>query len=102
VALSQGEMYTFVTVKSGKGKKGSLPATMKVTRSQEIINVLNMLPLELRNNVKEVTLDMAKNMESASKMSFPNASIITDRFHVVKLVIDALQHTRIKKMDRNR
>lgn len=96
MALSQGEMYTFVTVKSGKGKKGSLLASIKGTRSQEIINVLNKLPLELRNNVKEVTLDMAKNMESAIKMSFPNASIVTDRFHVVKLVIDALQHIRIK------
>ena len=96
VALSQGEMYTFVTVKSGKGKKGSLLASIKGTRSQEIINVLNKLPIELRKKVKEVTLDMAKNMESAIKMSFPNASIVTDRFHVVKLVIDALQHLRIK------
>ena len=55
-----------------------------------------MLPVEHRNQVKEVTLDMAKNMESAIKMSFPKASIVTDRFHVVKLVIDALQHIRIK------
>ena len=89
-------MYTFVTVKSGKGKKGSLLASIKGTRSQKIINVLNKLPLEFRNKVKEVTLDMAKNMESAIKMSFPKASIVTDRFHVVKLVIDALQHIRIK------
>lgn len=89
-------MYTFVTVKSGKGKKGSLLASIKGTRSQEIINVLNKLPLKLRNKVKEVTLDMAKNMESAIKLSFPKASIVTDRFHVVKLVIDALQHIRIK------
>ena len=89
-------MYTFVTVKSGKGKKGSLLASIKGTRSHDIINVLNKLPLELRNTVKEVTLDMAKNMESAIKMSFPKASIVTDRFHVVKLVIDALQHIRIK------
>lgn len=39
---------------------------------------------------------MAKNMEASIKMSFPNANIVTDRFHVVKLVIDALQHIRIK------
>ena len=89
-------MYTFVTVKSGKGKKGSLLASIKGTRSQEITNVLNKLPLSLRNSVKEVTLDMAKNMESAIKMSFPKSSIVTDRFHVIKLVIDALQHIRIK------
>jgi transposase len=52
--------------------------------------------LPLRNQVKEVTLDMAKNMESAIKASFPMAKVVTDRFHVVKLVIDALQHIRIK------
>ena len=46
--------------------------------------------------VKEVTLDMANNMESAVKSLFPNADLITDHFHVVKLVIDALQHIRIK------
>ena len=43
-----------------------------------------------------MTLDMAKNMESSMKNSFPKANIVTDRFHVVKLVIDALQHIRIK------
>ena len=39
---------------------------------------------------------MAKNMESAAKEAFPNASLVTDRFHVVKLAIDALQHIRVK------
>jgi len=39
---------------------------------------------------------MAKNMESSIKNSFLKANIVTDRFHVVKLVIDALQHIRIK------
>ncbi len=46
--------------------------------------------------MKEVTLDMAKNMESAVKNCFPEAKLVTDRFHVVKLAIDALQHLRIK------
>jgi len=34
---------------------------------------------------------MAKNMESAVKISFPCASLVTDRFHVVKLAVDALK-----------
>jgi transposase len=46
--------------------------------------------------VKEVTLDMAKNMEAAVKKSFPNAQLVTDRFHVVRLAMEALQHARIK------
>jgi transposase len=96
VCLSQGEMYTFVTVKSARGKQGTILASIKGTRSSDITTALKKLSLPLRNQVKEVTLDMAKNMESAIKASFPMAKVVTDRFHVVKLVIDALQHIRIK------
>lgn len=96
VALSQGELYTFLTNKKGKGKKGTLIASIKGTSSEDIINVLKMIPVQLRNSVEEVTLDMAKNMESAIKQSFPNASLVTDRFHVTKLALDAVQHVRVR------
>ena len=82
-SLSQGELYTFLTNKDGKGKKGTLVASIKGTKSNDIIAVLNKLPLALRKTVKEVTLDMAKNMESAIRHCFPEANIVTDRFHVV-------------------
>ena len=39
---------------------------------------------------------MANNMGLAVKQSFESAFLVTDRFHVVKLVIEALQHLRIK------
>lgn len=97
VSLSQGELYTFVTNKSGKGKAGTLVASIKGTRSEEIRKVLDKIALQDRMKVKEVTLDMARNMESAARSMFPNASLVTDRFHVVKLVIDATQHVRIKQ-----
>lgn len=95
VSLSQGELYTFVTNKNGKGKKGTLVASIKGTKSKDIVNILGKLPLELRCKVKEVTLDMAKNMESAVKQSFPCSTLVIDRFHVVKLAIEGLQHLRI-------
>jgi transposase len=97
VALSQGELYTFVTNKNGKGRRGTLVASIKGTLSRDIIAVLDKIPLSKRELVKEVTLDMAKNMESAVKIVFPNSSLVTDRFHVVKLSIEALQHMRIKQ-----
>jgi transposase len=97
VSLSQGELYTFVTNKNGRGKKGTLVASIKGTLSKDIITVLEKLPLDARKRVKEVTLDMARNMESAVKQSFPTATLVTDRFHVVKLVIEAVQHLRTKK-----
>lgn len=96
VSLSQGELYTFVTNKNGRGKKGTLVASIKGTLSKDIIEVLEKLPLSSREQVKEVTLDMARNMETAVKTCFPDADLVTDRFHVVKLAIDALQHVRVK------
>ncbi|MFA5668003.1 MAG: transposase [Balneolaceae bacterium] len=97
VSLSNGELYTFVTNKAGKGEKGSLVASIKGTRSQDIIATLERLPVELRGKVREVTLDMAKNIESAVSIVFSKASLVTDRFHVVRLAMEALQHLRIKK-----
>ena len=96
VSLSKGELYTFLTNKQGKGKKKSLIAVIKGTKSQDIMNVINKIPLEKRKMVKAITLDMANNMQLASKMCFPESYLITDRFHVVKLVLEALQHLRVK------
>jgi len=95
VSLSKGELYTFLTNKSGRGKRGSLVASIQGTKSHEIIEVLNKLPLNKRLGVKEITLDMANNMEYAVKKVFPNALLVTDRFHVIRLVMEALQHCRI-------
>ena len=97
VSLSQGELYTFVTNKTGKGKKGSLVACIKGTKSIDIIKVLERIDLTKRDLVLEVTLDMAKNMETATRNVFQNASLVTDRFHVVRLAMEALQHVRIQQ-----
>ena len=96
VSLSKGELYTFVTNKKGRGKKGTLVASIKGTRSSDLINVLEKLPLDQRKQVNEVTLDMAKNIELATKTAFPDSTLVTDRFHVVRLATEALQHIRIK------
>lgn len=94
--LSKGELYTFLTNKQGRGKKKSLVSTIRGTKSQDIIEVINKIPLEERKKVKTITLDMANSMQSSARACFPEAKIITDRFHVVKLVTEALQHIRIK------
>lgn len=96
VSLSKGELYTFVTSKQGKGKTGTIVAMIASTESGKINSVLEKIPIAKRLQVKEITLDMAANMASAARSSFPNARIVTDRFHVVKLVLEALQHVRIK------
>lgn len=96
LSLSKGELYTFVTNKTGKGKSGSLVAVIYGTKACDIQAVLEKICVAKRNEVKEITLDMAKNIEAGVKRAFPNAALNIDRFHVVKLAQDALQHIRVK------
>lgn len=70
-------------------------AVINGTLSKDIVTTLMKLSADKRLQVKEVTLDMAKNMESAVKEVFTNATLVTDRFHVIKLAMEALQHIRI-------
>jgi len=95
-AFCNGELYTIVTNKGAKGKKGAIVAMIKGTKAETVIKILHKIPVKRRNNVEEVTLDMAGNMGLIVKKSFPNASLVIDRFHVQKLALDALQEIRIK------
>ena len=95
-AFSNGDLYTILTNKQAKGKKGALVAMIKGTKAETVINILYKIPVKQRKKVKEVTLDMAGNMGLIVKKSFPNATLVIDRFHVQKLALDALQEIRIK------
>lgn len=94
-ALSNGELYTIVTNKVAKGRKGSIVAMIKGTQTEQITEVLYKIPEGLRRRVEEVTLDMAANMVSAVRRCFQHAHMVTDRFHVQKLAYDAVQEIRI-------
>lgn len=96
VALSQGELYTVVTNAKARSQKGSLIAMAEGTRSEDVSKILKQIPLKERNQVKEVTLDLARNMELIAANSFPMASLVSDRFHVQQLPTEALQEMRIK------
>jgi len=95
-AFSNGDLYTILTNKKAKGKKGAIVAMVKGTKADVVIQVLHKIPLKQRKKVKEVTLDMAGNMGLIVKRSFPEATLVIDRFHVHKLALDALQEIRIK------
>lgn len=97
VSLSKGELYTIVTNKNiGVKNKKTVVAIIKGTEAKTIHSVLSKIPISLRNQVKEVSMDMARNMGLAIENSFPNCRKVIDRFHVVRLVTDALQHIRVK------
>ncbi|NLC50362.1 MAG: transposase, partial [Bacteroidales bacterium] len=94
-SLSNGELYTIVTNKAAKGRKGALVAIVEGTKSDEIIQVLDSVPETLLEKVEEVTLDMADSMRKIVRSCFPKATRVIDRFHVQKLAFDAMQEMRI-------
>jgi len=95
-SFSNGELYTIVSSKASKGRKGTILATIKGTKAEDIITALERIPLRSRNKVREVTMDMAPNMAKAIRRCFTYAKRVVDRFHVQKLAYDAVQELRIK------
>lgn len=90
-ALSNGELVTNVINKSRHGKRGTLVAIIKGTKSEDIVECLKKIPLEQREQVANITLDMANSMYySIARQSFPKVLQIIDRFHVQKLMYGAL------------
>jgi len=95
-SISNGELYTIVTNKAAKGRKGALVAIVEGTSSEKVIEALERIPEDKLSRVKEVTLDMSGSMRKIVQQCFPNAIRVIDRFHVQKLAYDALQQMRIE------
>lgn len=95
-SLSNGELYTIVTNKAAKGRNGSIVAIVSGTESDSVLEALRRIPMKYRQQVMEITLDMAGSMGRISRQAFPNAVKVIDRFHVQKLALDAVQELRIK------
>lgn len=96
MALSDGELYTVLTSKKAKGRKGSIVAIVKGTQSDRVISHVLKICSKHRMSVKEITLDMAGSMKLIAKRCFPGAAKVIDRFHVQKLALEALQEIRIR------
>lgn len=78
--MSNGELYTILTNKAVKGKKGSIVAMVAATKADSVIAVIEKIAVKQRNLVTVITLDMAENMGLIAKKCFPNATRVTDRF----------------------
>ena len=96
VALSRGELYTVLINKQAKGKKGSIIAIIQGTDAQTVCDVLLKMPRRRRFQTREITLDMAPNMDVIARTCFPAAKRVIDRFHVQQLAFEAVQQMRIK------
>ena len=94
-SISDGELYTIVTNRASRGGKGCIIAIVKGVKSDDVINTLRLIPLEVREQVKEITMDFSNGMNLIARRCFPKAIRTIDRFHMQKLACDALQEIRI-------
>lgn len=95
-SLSKGELYTVVSNADKRCQKGSIVAIVKGTKADSVIKAVSKIRAILRNDVKYIALDLSPSMAKIAKTCFPNAVQVIDRFHVQKLINEAVQDTRIK------
>lgn len=95
-SLSNGELYTFVTNRDARTREQSLIAVVAGTKSEDVVSVLQMIDEDLRNTVRELTLDLSDSMRKIVRTAFPKADRVIERFHIQKLACDAAQELRIQ------
>ena len=93
--LSNGEVYTTLTNKAAHGGKGALAAMIRGVASDTVVGVLRKVPYETRQQVKTVTTDLSSAMMMTARAAFPKAMLVNDRFHVQRLVSEAIDQMRI-------
>jgi len=65
------------------------------TKSEDVISALEKRPRSLRLKVKEITLDLSPTMRLIARKSFPRATLVADRFHVQRLMNEAVSDLRV-------
>ena len=85
------EFYTVMTNRQ-TGKIALLAETMRIDELSKLIDKIK----EVREKVKEITLDMSPSYEKFCEQNFPKALLITDKFHVVKHIVEAVQAVRVR------
>lgn len=94
--LSNGEVYTILTNKAAHGQKGALVAMIKGVACDTVIPILKKMSHRKRLQVKTITTDLSSAMMYTAAKVFPKAQLINDRFHVQKLLNEAIDQLRIK------
>ncbi|WP_416676847.1 ISL3 family transposase [Egbenema bharatensis] len=78
----------------GDIEAGKLIEVIDSHQQEDIIEVLEQQPLEVREQVEEVSVDMWGGFPKVVKKVFPNAVVVIDRFHVIKAVNTELNRIR--------
>lgn len=94
-SLSNGDVYTILTNKGAHGKKGALVAIVRGVSASCVIEILRKMEYSERCIVETITTDLSSAMMLIVKSAFPKATLINDRFHVQKLMMEAVDQIRI-------
>lgn len=94
--LFGGDLYTIILNKEKHNGKASVVALVRGTRSRKIVSAFNgAIPFEKRMMIHDITLDFAPNMDWAARQIAVNGMRIYDRFHLERLLFDAVQSLRV-------
>jgi len=80
-------------------ENGNIIDIVEDRRLGNLINYFRRFPRKTRCMVKHIVIDMYAPYMSLIQKMFPCAKIIIDKFHVVQLINNALNKTRIKIMN---
>lgn len=87
--------WIWYTILSNK-KTNKIALLISSTKTDIVFDILRKIPIEVRNKVKTVSRDLALNYESLCRYAFMKSIQIWDKFHVIKLALQALQDVRIR------
>lgn len=88
--------WEWVIILSNPEKNKPVAIIAWTQAKQAIDYIKTYIPKEKRDKVAEVSLDMWRNMEQIVRECFPNAILVTDRFHVMKNVLEDLLAIRTR------
>lgn len=80
------------------GKTGKTIDIVEDRRLNNLMKYFSYYTHNARSKVKLIVIDRCSPYISLIKKMFPNANIIIDKFHLVNLILNSLNKTRIKLM----
>lgn len=84
------------------GETGQTIDIVEDRRLNSLVKYFFKYSLKARQSVKLIVIDMYSPYVSLIKKMFPNAGIIIDKFHIINLISNALNNTRIQVMKKDK
>ena len=87
-----GEGYTILSNK----KTGKIAMMASTTKHHILEEILSKVPVAVRCKVKTLSRDLAESYDWLSRSMFSWAQSVADKFHIVKMALEALQDVRVR------